>query len=73
MTQGDTIPEAEAMLVEAVESVLELMTPESLKRRITEGAPSHPEISEDDLWCGLTEITRGSLDVDPKLLGALVA
>lgn len=67
MTQGETIEDAKAMLKEAVEGVLELMTPEGLERRMREGPPDHPEISDEDIFGTLTELERDVLSVDVKL------
>ena len=72
MTQGETVEDAKAMLKEAVEGALELMTPEGLDRRMREGPPDHPEISDEDIWDSLTEIERDVLTVEVNLREAPV-
>ena len=72
MTQGETIEDAKAMLKEAVEGVLELLTPEDLERRMREGPPDHPEISEEEIWESLTEIDRDVLKVEVNMREAPV-
>ena len=72
MTQGETIEHAKAMLKEAVEGVLELLTPEGLERRMREGPPDHPEISEEEIWESLTEIDRDVLNVEVNMREAPV-
>ncbi len=72
MTQGETIEHAKAMLKEAVEGVLELLTPEDLERRMREGPPDHPEISEEEIWESLTEIDRDVLKVEVNMREAPV-
>ena len=72
ITQGETIEHAKAMLKEAVEGVLELLTPEDLERRMREGPPDHPEISEEDIWESLTEIDRDVLKVEVNMREAPV-
>ena len=72
ITQGETIEHAKAMLKEAVEGVLELLTPEDLERRMREGPPDHPEISEEEIWESLTEIDRDVLKVEVNMREAPV-
>ena len=72
MTQGETVEEAKLMLKEAVEGVLELLTPEGLERRMREGPPDHPEIDDEDIWGSLIEIERDVLRVEVNMREALV-
>ena len=72
ITQGETIEHAQAMLKEAVEGVLELLTPEALERRRRERPPDHPDIGDEEIWESLTEIKRDVLMVEVNLREATV-
>lgn len=72
VTQGATIEHAKAMLQEAVEGVLELLTPEALERRMREGPRDHPEIGEEEIWDSLTEIDRDVMTVEVNMREASV-
>ena len=67
VTQGETIEHAEAMLKEAVELVLEQLTPEALELRRREGPPDHPDFGEEEIWESLTEVKRDVLTVEVNM------
>ena len=69
-SQGESIDEARAMLVEAVELTLETADEDEIRARLDGSYLSNPQFTEEELMEGLEEVESGPLLINSDLLGA---
>lgn len=69
-SQGDTIDEARAMLVEAVELTLECADEDEIRSRLDGSYFPNSQFTEEELMEGLEEVESRPLLINADLLGA---
>ena len=69
-SQGESVDEARAMLIEAVELTLESADEDEIRARLNGSYVSISQFTEEELMEGLAEVESGPLLIKPDLLGA---
>ena len=64
---GDTIDEARAMLVEAIELTLEEITPEEYEFRVSGEMSAKSDIDDDELHGGVSLVESSEIEVNVDL------
>jgi predicted RNase H-like HicB family nuclease len=69
-SQGESIDEARAMLVEAVELTLECADQDEIRSRLDGSYLSNSQFTEEELMEGLEEVESRPLPINADILGA---